>query len=121
MIWVVTQLVLRIPVAVRVLQPEVGTVFSAFPSQTEFSGQPLLPSLLPPLAAFPGFKADMHKGEDNAYEEDIRPPTQDLSCLGVLSSCSREQGISGPHLQEVERAQNLETSTPPIPVLTKSP
>ena len=82
MIWVVTQSVLRIPVTVRVLQPEAGPVFSVFPSQTEFSGQPHLPSLLPPLAAaFPGFKIDMHKGEGNTYEEDIRLPTQDIDWL----------------------------------------
>ena len=121
MIWVVTQSVLRIPVTVRVLQPEAGPVFSVFPSQTEFSGQPHLPSLLPPLAAaFPGFKIDMHKGEGNTYEEDIRLPTQDINWLGVLSSCSREQRIFGSNRQEVERGQNLETSTPLVPMLTKS-
>jgi hypothetical protein len=34
-----------------------------------------LPSLPPPLAAFPDSKADKHKDEDKASEEDIGPPT----------------------------------------------
>lgn len=78
LIWVATQLGLRVPVTVRILQLEVGTAFLMLPSQTEFSGQFLLPPLLPPLAAFPDSKADEHKDEDTASEEDVRPSAQNL-------------------------------------------
>ena len=75
-VWVVTQFGLRVPVTVGVLQFEVGAVSLLLPSQTEFRGQLLLSPLPPPLAALPNSKADKHKDEDKASEEDVRPPTQ---------------------------------------------
>lgn len=62
----------------RVLQLEVGAVFLESPSEAEFGGHPLFPSLLPLLAEFPDSKADEHKNEDKASEEDVRPPTENL-------------------------------------------
>ena len=92
-IWIVTQLGLRVPVTVRVLQLEVGTVSLGLPSQTELNGQLLLPSLPSLLAAFPNSKADKQKDEDNASEEDVRPPTQNLGLEFFLLLVLRDRGF----------------------------
>ena len=78
--WVVIELGLRVSVTARVLQLEVSAVFLGLPSQTKLSVHLLFPSSFAPLAAFPNSEPNEYKEEDEAPEEDVGPPTQDL-CL----------------------------------------
>lgn len=78
MTWIVIQLGPRVSVAVRILQFQVGVATLTLPFQTEFSSQLLLPSLPPPLATLPDSESNERNDEDEASEEDVRPPAQNL-------------------------------------------